>query len=103
MARRSADFLFIVLHFKQQPLIDILNTCTVYDTARQSRAAARQLSSTSASQRNLALSKMADSLALVKQQVLQMNVEEVAKARQEGQSAAMVKRLTIDDLSLIHN
>ena len=40
---------------------------------------------------------MADSLASVQQQVLQTNAEEVAKARQEGQSAAMVKRLTVDE------
>jgi len=74
-----------------------MNTSTVQDIARQSRVAARQLSSTSESQRNLALSKMADSLESVKQQVLDINAQEVAKARQEGQSAAMLKRLTIDD------
>lgn len=40
---------------------------------------------------------MADSLESVKQQVLHTNAEEVAKARQEGQPASMVKRLTIDE------
>ena len=74
-----------------------MNTSSVQDIARQSRVAARQLSSTSESQRNLALSKMADSLESVKPQVLDINAQEVAKARQDGQSAAMVKRLTIDD------
>ncbi|NOQ35188.1 MAG: glutamate-5-semialdehyde dehydrogenase, partial [Methylococcaceae bacterium] len=74
-----------------------MNTRTVQDIAKQSRLAARQLSSTSESLRNLALSKMADSLESVKQQVLDINAQEVAKAEQNGQSSAMVKRLTIDD------
>ncbi len=67
-----------------------MNTSSVQDIARQSRFAARLLSSTSESQRNLALSKMADSLELVKQQVLEVNTQEVMKARQDGQSAAMI-------------
>jgi glutamate-5-semialdehyde dehydrogenase len=55
------------------------------------------LSSTSEALRNLALSKMADSLEAVKHQVLEINAQEVMKARQDGQSDAMIKRLTIDD------
>ena len=74
-----------------------MNISTVQDIARQSRIAARQLSSTSESQRNLALSKMADSLESIKQQVLDTNAQEVLKARKNGQSAALIKRLTIDD------
>ena len=70
---------------------------TVQVIARQSRYAARQLSTTSEALRNLALSKMADSLESVKHQVLEINAQEVIKARQEGQSDAMIKRLTIDD------
>lgn len=70
---------------------------TIQAIAKQSSLAARQLSSTPESIRNLALSKMSDSLESVKQQILQVNAEEVMKAREEGQSAAMVKRLTIDD------
>ncbi len=77
--------------------IENMNTSPVQDIARQSRTAAHQLSSSSESQRNLALSKMADSLESVKQQVLDVNAEEVMKAQQGGQSAAMIKRLTIDD------
>jgi len=68
---------------------------TVQVIARQSRYAARQLSTTSEALRNLALSKMADSLESVKHQVLEINAQEVIKARQEGQSDAMIKRLTI--------
>ena len=74
-----------------------MNTNTVQDIARQSSLAARALSSTSESVRNLALAKMADSLESVKQQVLDINAQDVLQARQEGQSAAMIKRLTIDD------
>jgi glutamate-5-semialdehyde dehydrogenase len=74
-----------------------MNITPVRDLARQSRVAARQLASTSESLRNLALSKMADSLESVKQQVLEANAQEVMKAQQEGQSAAMIKRLTIDE------
>ncbi|WP_305909708.1 glutamate-5-semialdehyde dehydrogenase [Methylomarinum sp. Ch1-1] len=74
-----------------------MNTPSVQVIARQSRLAARQLSSTSESVRNLALAKMADSLESVRRQILEINAQEVAKARQDGLSAAMVKRLTIDD------
>jgi glutamate-5-semialdehyde dehydrogenase len=70
---------------------------TVQTIARQSRSAARLLASTSEKIRNLALSKMADSLESIKHQVLEINAQEVMKARQEGQSDAMIKRLTIDD------
>jgi len=74
-----------------------MNTSTVQVIARQSRDAAQQLSSSPESVRNLALSKMADSLESVKQQVLEVNALEVSKARQDGQPDAMIKRLTIDD------
>jgi glutamate-5-semialdehyde dehydrogenase len=74
-----------------------MNSSTVQIIARQSRLAARQLSSTSEALRNLALAKMAGSLESARQQILEINAEEVAKARGEGLSAAMVKRLTIDD------
>ena len=74
-----------------------MNSSTVLAIARQSRLAARQLSSTSEALRNSALSKMADALEAVKPQVLEINAQEVMKARQDGQSEAMIKRLTIDD------
>lgn len=74
-----------------------MNTSTVQDIAKQSRLAARQLSSTSEKLRNLALSNMADSLVSIKDKILEVNAQEVMKAKQDGQSDAMVKRLTIDD------
>ncbi|WP_404359965.1 glutamate-5-semialdehyde dehydrogenase [Methylotuvimicrobium sp. KM1] len=74
-----------------------MNSSSVQAIAKQSRLAARQLSSTSESLRNLALSKMVDSLQSAKRRVLEVNTEEVEKARQAGQSNALVKRLMIDD------
>ena len=74
-----------------------MNTSTVQDIAKQSQLAARQLCSTSAALRNLALVKMADSLESVKHQVLEVNAQDVMNARQNGQSEAMIKRLTIDE------
>jgi glutamate-5-semialdehyde dehydrogenase len=70
---------------------------TVQVIAQQSRLAARQLVSAPESVRNLALANMAEVLESVKQQVLAINVQEIIKARDEGQSEAMIKRLTIDD------
>ena len=61
-----------------------MNTSTVEAIARQSRFAARQLSSTSEALRNLALSEMADSLESVKHLIIKINVQEVMKARQDG-------------------
>lgn len=74
-----------------------MSTDSVQTIAQQSRAASRQLAPTSEFTRNLALVKMAEALESVKQRVLLINAEEISKARDEGQSDAMVKRLTIDD------
>jgi glutamate-5-semialdehyde dehydrogenase len=74
-----------------------MSTHTVQVIAQQSRLAARQLASAPESIRNLALAKMAEALNSVKQQVLDINAQEIIKARDEGQSDAMIKRLTIDD------
>jgi glutamate-5-semialdehyde dehydrogenase len=78
-----------------------MNSTTVQVIARQSRLAALQLSSTSERLRNLALSKMGDSLESVKHQVLEINAQDVKKAQQGGQSAPMIKRLTLDE-NLFH-
>jgi len=74
-----------------------MDSSAVHAIARQSSLAARQLSSAPEIVRNLALSKMADSLEAVKQQVLQVNAAEVSKAKAAGQSSAMIQRLTIDE------
>ena len=65
--------------------------------AEQSRIASRQLASASEAERNLALNRMAEALESVKAKVFEVNAIEVDKAREAGQSDAMVKRLTIDD------
>jgi glutamate-5-semialdehyde dehydrogenase len=74
-----------------------MSTNAVQIIAQQSRLAARQLASAPEAMRNLALAKMAEALESVKQQVLDINAKEIVKARDEGQSEAMVKRLAIDD------
>ncbi|WP_026147182.1 glutamate-5-semialdehyde dehydrogenase [Methylomonas sp. MK1] len=74
-----------------------MTTNPIQTIAQQSRAASRQLASASESTRNLALAKMAEALESVRQQVLDVNAQEIVKARDEGQTDAMVKRLTIDD------
>ena len=74
-----------------------MSTDSVQTIAQQSRAASRQLASASEFTRNLALAKMAEAFDSVRQQVLDINAQEIIKARDEGQSDAMVKRLTIDD------
>lgn len=74
-----------------------MKTSTIQAIASQSKLAARQLASISGTVRNLALSSMADSLQSIKQQVLEVNAQEVSNALKEGQSAAMVKRLTLDE------
>ena len=70
---------------------------TVKVIAQQSRLAANQLAATSTKQRNLALTNMAEALAAVKPQLLEVNAEEVNNARLTGQSEALVKRLTINE------
>ncbi len=55
------------------------------------------MAATPESQRNLALTQMAEALASAKSEVLACNAEEVTQARQNGLSPAMVKRLTIDE------
>ncbi len=74
-----------------------MSTHTVQDIAKQSRLAARQLALAPESIRNLALAKMAETLESIKHQVLAVNAQDIIKARDEGQSEAMVKRLTIDE------
>lgn len=70
---------------------------TVQIIAEQSRIASRQLASASEAERNLALNRMAEALESVKAKVFEVNALEVDKARDAGQSDAMVKRLTIDE------
>ena len=74
-----------------------MHALSVQTIALQSRIAAGQLAATSEKLRNLALMNMADALMAVKPRVLEINAGDVAKARQDGQAEALIKRLTIDD------
>ena len=74
-----------------------MSASIIQTIAKQSRLASRQLSSTTEAQRNLALLAMADSLEFVKEQILDVNAHDVLKAQEVGLSAAMVKRLTINE------
>src|SRR5574343_2036786 len=74
-----------------------MSTDSVHRIAQQSRTAARQLATASESSRNQALTKMIEALEAVKQQVLDINAEEISRTRSEGLADAMIKRLTIDD------
>jgi glutamate-5-semialdehyde dehydrogenase len=80
----------------------IMSVPPVEVIAKQSRQAARQLASAPEALRNLALAKMAAALESVKTRVLEVNALEIIKARDEGQSDAMIKRLTIDDKTFLY-
>lgn len=74
-----------------------MNHSIIQTIAQQSRAASLALAASSSKQRNLALANMADALEASKQSVLEVNAQDVANAQRAGLSAAMVKRLTIDE------
>ncbi|MDP7536801.1 MAG: glutamate-5-semialdehyde dehydrogenase [Methylococcales bacterium] len=74
-----------------------MNTDTVLASAKKSRVASRLLSSTSESLRNNALVQMAEALEGIQSQVLRVNAQEVEKAKESGQSAAILKRLTLNE------
>ncbi len=73
-----------------------MNT-SVLTIAKQSRKAARQILSTSASVRNQAIIYMVAELESIRSRLLETNAQEVEQARQDGQPEAMLKRLTIDE------
>lgn len=65
--------------------------------AKQAAEAAKKLSLLSTDEKNLALAKMADALASQKQHIIQVNTDEVARAKDNGLDAAMLDRLTLND------
>jgi glutamate-5-semialdehyde dehydrogenase len=73
-----------------------MNT-SILNIAKQSQIAARQMLSTSALVRNQAINYMAEELESIRSQLLETNAQEVQQAKQDGQSEAMLKRLTIDE------
>lgn len=88
----------VMLIYKTYLLKKIMNTTNdIQIIAKQSRLAAPQLASASEALRNFALKKMAAALESVKEQVLAVNTQEIIRAKDEGQSEAMIKRLTLDE------
>ncbi len=70
---------------------------SVLTLAQQSKIAARILACSSGLVRNQALEAMAEVLAAHRTRILEVNEQEVNQARSAGLSAAMLKRLTIND------
>lgn len=68
----------------------------VADMGARARAAARVLATTPAARIDAALQAMADELLAAQPAILQANAADVAAARANGQTAALVDRLTLD-------
>ena len=68
----------------------------VADMGARARAAARVLATTPAARIDEALQAMADELLAAQPAILQANAADVAAARANGQTAALVDRLTLD-------
>ncbi|MBI3997150.1 MAG: glutamate-5-semialdehyde dehydrogenase [Candidatus Omnitrophica bacterium] len=64
--------------------------------AQEARAAARQLASISTQQKNQALQAMVKGLRQRREVILDANATDVESARQEGLSAALIDRLTLN-------
>ncbi|GLX80508.1 gamma-glutamyl phosphate reductase [Thalassotalea insulae] len=65
--------------------------------AKQAAQAAKKLSLLSSEEKNHALAKMADALANKKQEIISVNLKEVARAKSNGLDSAMLDRLTLTD------
>lgn len=74
-----------------------MNKKSVLTIAEQSKAAALQLAGTSTTQRNHALASMQESLHAARGQIIEISAREVQQAREQGLSAALLQRLTIDN------
>lgn len=65
--------------------------------AQQAAQAAKKLSLLSTDEKNKALNKMADALTAHKDDILKINLDEVARAKANGLEASMLDRLTLND------
>ena len=83
-------------------LVDVMTTLTeqIHDFGRRARAAARVLARTSAEQKNRGLLAMADELVSDAPAILAANAQDLAKAKADGLSAAMLDRLALDEKRL---
>ena len=69
----------------------------VSEIAREARRAAALLAATTGDQRNAALLACADALEAARDELVAANAKDLARSEEFGLSAAMVKRLTLDD------
>ena len=69
---------------------------TIYDLGRRARAASKELARLSSEQKNAGLLAMADELVASKAELLAANAKDVAQAKADGLSHAMIDRLTLN-------
>src|SRR4030095_7821606 len=75
-------------------------TATIHDYGRRARAAARQLRKCSTEQKNRGLLAMADRVTSMQEEILAANARDVERAKEDGLSAAMIDRLTLNSKRL---
>ncbi|MBK8093856.1 MAG: glutamate-5-semialdehyde dehydrogenase [Verrucomicrobiaceae bacterium] len=68
----------------------------IHDMGRRARAASRGLVNLSSDQKNTILCAMADEIMARQEAILAANALDLARARENGLSAAMIDRLTLD-------
>ena len=68
----------------------------IHDFGKRARAAARKLRQCSTEQKNRGLLAMADRVGTMQDEILAANAQDVAAAKADGLSAAMIDRLTLD-------
>ena len=68
----------------------------IHDLGRRARAASKQLALLSTEQKNTGLLAMADEILASQDSLLAANAQDVARARAEGLSSAMIDRLTLN-------
>jgi glutamate-5-semialdehyde dehydrogenase len=73
----------------------------IHDFGKRARAAARQLRQCTAEQKNAGLRAMADEIIAAEPELLAANAQDVAKAKTNGLSEAMIDRLTLNSKRLV--
>jgi glutamate-5-semialdehyde dehydrogenase len=69
---------------------------TLFEMGRRARAAAHELVKLTTAQKNAILLAMADEIEARQAGILEANAKDLARARENGLSAAMIDRLTLD-------
>jgi glutamate-5-semialdehyde dehydrogenase len=73
----------------------------IHDFGKRARVAARQLRQCTAEQKNAGLRAMADEIIAAEPELLAANAQDVAKAKTNGLSDAMIDRLTLNSKRLV--